>query len=212
LAAGEATRLPNKPLLPIHDGRIVIESALRFLQPLVDNIVVVVQPDSLVQKVLISRGWDLTYAMQPSALGTPDALSRAAPYVKGYAIITFSDNIYDMDEVGELDGSVAVPNARPVASVRDVPKAYEKELDAWRRRGAGDSDWVPREMRKQGDKSFAGWITSYPNLMARGLPDKSALSWLVEHNAQACDLRAKYKWCDVGTTAAYSAYIERGDS
>ena len=74
LAGGEATRLPNKPLLPMIDGQPVIRSSIDlFKRSNIEEIITVVPPASPIPAVIKEGG----FTIQPKPTGVPHEIGRA---------------------------------------------------------------------------------------------------------------------------------------
>lgn len=185
LAAGRASRLPNKPLLPA-EGGIVIESGIQMLmRSRVDRIICVVSPDSLLPLVLKQRGHRLTYRYQYTANGVLDALGCARTEGATRYLVTFCDNVFCSREN-------AVCDAGDYVAVR---AGSSDSLDGW-----NGERWVERG--EPMTHVLAGWYSIKAcNLPAGG----SVLAWLnVIHAKPAL---CKGDWFDVGTQKGYTDYV-----
>lgn len=87
LAGGLASRLPNKPLLPVIDG-LAIEHSLRLGR----LAKVVVPPNSAIPHVLRARGWMCQFVVQEEPTGMMDAVRLCKP--TGPTVISCCDNIF----------------------------------------------------------------------------------------------------------------------
>ena len=75
LAGGQATRLPNKPLLPLKNGKPVITSGIDLLlRSDIKDIRVIVPPDSVIPAILdyTYSSTYFKYVIQRAALGVPN--------------------------------------------------------------------------------------------------------------------------------------------
>jgi NDP-sugar pyrophosphorylase family protein len=206
LAAGEASRLRNKPLLPISGERILIESAIGFLRRNnAEDIFVVVDGSGVLRRVLEMLDYDtLKYVLQPRPYGVPDAIARVAPLVQNRAIIAFCDNFYDESEqVTEYGGNWC--------SVRG---SDQSGLDGWDKNGGKDRQgcWLDRSLVKPRMPKLAGWLVLEKGTMERGLPDTSLVEFLNEHDVKAHEVSRTYRWYDLGTPEAYLAYLKETNS
>lgn len=187
LAAGEASRLPNKPLLPIAYGKVAIESALEFAVRCTGaDPIVVDSPARVVSDVLAMRGWTITTVVQPEPLGVPDAISRgAAAIVDVDLLVLFCDNIYD----------TCKPNVQRGVSTLMLDN---DALDGW------DHKWIPRcRGRKQ---RIAGYYMLNRDEAMLGTPGESSVDFLNRIGAKPVPLRCE-SWHDIGTVISYKEYI-----
>ena len=182
LAAGEASRMPNKPLLPQANGQLVIESGLHFLNHNCDDITVVENGTRIISKALTISGWSLQYKVQDDATGVMDAIRCGVQGMTGEVVIAFCDNIYDFEE--------RVPD-RYCASIRKV----EGELDGY------TDKWVYRD--ENPTWKLAGWYR-----VPVGFVDdtKDVLDWLNKWRIEAHAMFGK--WYDVGTVKSYGRYLD----
>lgn len=118
LAAGLATRMPNKALLPLHDGRPAIFSGIRYLQRSLVESITVVYRDEAVRNVVASHGpKGIQFIRDRSAQG-PIASLRLALVAGVDALVVMCDNVYPAHEKAPmLDGSWVV-----VRNVEDSSK------------------------------------------------------------------------------------------
>jgi len=193
LAAGAATRLPNKALMPIGDGKIAIESGLSLLayngcHP----ITIVVGPHSHIPSILEMRGWrlPLSFAVQSSPTGCMDAIRAANP--KKRFCVAFCDNVYDYTE--------RIPD-EPCVSVRQVDNS---QLDWWDPSAEGGRGRWKARPKPASALAFAGWAVMGPGMLQYGGPLVSVFN--------ACGvkatLRADSSWRDIGTSEQYQFYLE----
>jgi NDP-sugar pyrophosphorylase family protein len=188
--------MPNKPLLPIRDGDIVIESAIRWLKEVndIDDIVVVIDPTRIVQRVLHKRGWvDLKYVVQPEAYGVSDAIARAAPLVGDRAVVAFGDNIYSPKEI--IDSKTL---RTPCASIRRIAS---NQLDYY----AGER-WCMRNDEAGTQMKLAGWLLLDREHMESGTVDESLVAML--NRIKATGIPFTHEWHDVGTVDSYTRYLD----
>lgn len=203
LAAGDATRLPGKVLLPISKSTIAIESSLTFARELCEDIIVVHSGDTI-PRVLAMRGWQgLNFVPQSEPLGVCDAISKgsyAAYFNKNQqCLVFFGDNVYDKAEVPFAERCLCKFGNFATVRESDLPEldGYDEENASWVARGTDPT------------LKLAGWlqITKYCGMQARldmGLPD-----FLNKIEAKPVQLdNVEDVWWDIGTPANYEAYIE----
>lgn len=150
LAAGAATRMPNKGLLSLPDGTLVVESAIWLLHNWgCEAITVVVSRDSLVEDLLKAKGYNnLRFERQDTPRGVPNAIGLGAHNVHDkddLHVVTFCDCVYR---------GISLTPVGPHASVRRVDDD-ECQLDAWdpfKRR------WVRRDEAQPDMPRFLGWL------------------------------------------------------
>lgn len=205
LAAGEASRLPNKPLLPTRDrNSIVIESGLRLLSASgCGRLVVVERKDSLLRHVLHRRRWLCEHLTQTNN-GVVGAILQAADICsdEDELIVTFCDNIHPHGSRVPLWKSEGRR-----ASVRQVSNA---QLDVW---SDDMGKWADRSQKKEGDWSFAGWLAVPATALRDAQEDVSMVSllnYLEFDPVQLNDGTAWHgtAWHDVGTVESYEEYIK----
>ena len=199
LAGGLATRLPNKVLLPTKSG-FAIQSSVKLLRrSKVDEIVIVVPPNSVIPDIM---GNGFLYATQEEAKGVPDAINRgrlswssASGTIDAQFLVSCADNVYDEDEVIH-DSQLAVGGVAR-ASVRFLPPFMTKHLARYSPKkkhfvSASTTDKAP---------SVAGVMSFYGPAFV-GAAD--TVQWLnaMKAEAQAYDAQ----WWDIGTVETYTAY------
>lgn len=206
LAAGEASRLPNKPLLPIGDDTIAIESALLFCTDAhVDRTYVVQNVTRVVERVLEMRGHEeLEFLTQPAAYGVSDAISRVPTHAGDAVLVTFCDNVYPAGDLPRLKDYLDTPEVDNVASVRTVEGG--EELDAWDEQG---EKWVDRTQAKKSWPRLAGWYVLTADAAASGRVNEESVEYLNRVGARGIILPTR-DWCDIGTPEAYSKFLEKG--
>jgi len=195
LAAGEATRLPNKPLLPLRNGRPAITSAIDFCRRArCGRVVIVVGPNSAVPLVLQTlEPSGLNYAVQREPDGVRDAITCAANFVEDLALITFCDNVYDERDCGPEVGETA-----PLVSVRWRHPAqldwYDFQKMRWQERESGSERWC-----------LAGWYLLGREHIEVGLSSQlTSVEYLNMIKARA--RQVKGSWHEVGTAESYLDY------
>jgi len=190
LAGGNATRLPNKVLLPQRDGRPVIFSGLDYLlRHHADPVHVVVPPSSVIVDVIAAHypEANLNFVYQPEASGVGDAINQVG--ARGAVMIVMADNIYPPNET--------VPAAAPAAVVRRVP--------AWR---------LPHLVRLGADglltRTGPGRLAlTSPWIIIVGGKPLSPEGWPDLNGARFIELPTA-GWWDIGTHDTYAAYWRTG--
>lgn len=188
LAGGAATRLPNKPLLPMRDGRPVCLSGIEYLRRhAVDHIIVVTPPNSPLVDVITSfvKNPDkihFVYQQEPTGVG--DAINLARDGVQVRSMIVMADNIYPQEETFKVVSGVAV-----------------RKVAAWKRphlvRADGTS-YLTRDASCVTPYSLTTpWVLGPGKLSSEGWPS------LVGHKQIVC---AEEGWWDIGTPELYAAY------
>jgi len=198
LAGGEATRLPNKPLLPLVSGKPAITSSIDLcLRSGAKTTVVVVPPQSVIPMVLKSHGYDnLIYALQRVPVGVVNAIRLGIEAVSGVDrfIVSFCDNVFPDDEV--------VPDlaADAYASIREQPGAQAIHLDRFL---AGI--WVDRKNPHLEAQCLAGWYVLPRRWPMEATSTLSSVEFLNTMKAQGV-VMPKDGWYDIGTVDSYYAY------
>lgn len=229
LAAGEATRNPNKLLLPMpHMGQEIgqnlappaVCAAVSFvLRAGASNGAVVLREGGAVDlydKVMQQANKSVAYQTGQGVVdaiccglraldsgGVDGALAKCDD-----VLVCFGDNAYDVREAQEVK-LLGCGHGGAVASIRDLPNS--EHLDYW---NANLGRWHSREMYKYPDEScFAGWLLlgrdvakSMLNSPAQYAPNMPAL--LNYLKVQPLQMDSKYLWHDVGTPEGYLAYLQ----
>ncbi len=208
LAAGKATRLPNKALLPIADGKIAIESAIAFCNRVAQTTLVVVDPARIIEEVLRRRGHrNLKFVVQPEPFGVTDAIARGAAAAENRELIlvTFCDNVYDPEE-----------NVSAISNYASVRSVDSPQLDQW---SQGKKKWIPRLTNDDEDDGnwnrgeigqnpkFAGWMILQHSVAELGVPEENVLSFMNRHNVKPKEANHKLRWWDIGTVQSYKQYL-----
>lgn len=202
LAAGEATRMPNKLLLPDLMGGIVLQSAVRFCEARCDTVIIVVPPSSTIMCVLKALGHNgLLDIVQPEPKGVVEALQRCGTLTREKEVlITFGDNLYDPRERVESYGA----SYRTFDKLRDSVASFaqldvfNRRLQKWQYREESVVDFPDR---------FGGWIYLRPTDLQR-LDATMHTHQLL--NSYASPLKPGLReafWMDVGTPEAYDRYV-----
>lgn len=212
LAAGNAKRHANKPLLPISKDKILIESAIDFARgytPATLN--VVVSPSSTIAHVLRVRGHDdVEFVVQPESYGVPDAIARGA--LAGMSdpvnLVLFSDNLYS-------------PEMRSANNINDVmtTMVFNKSndakkigLDYWH---DAKSAWCLRPMSTDDKLATsrpqyaAGYIVLQHRHAVHGRHDESLVAFLNRMGIMPMEIEGQDDWFDLGTPDAYLNYLKK---
>jgi hypothetical protein len=188
LAAGKATRLPDKPLLPRPGGGLLIDYSFDLCQAaLCEEIRIIVSPDSVLPFVLGDRP-RTKYVVQEKPGVHGAIVSGMARGPADRYLVTFCDNAYD-----PVSESYTVRDCRPnCASTRLFKPGLDltsREPDGfWARGGASSSTAY-----------FAGWL-----LLRNGLIEQADTfeAWL-NVNSIAPVFTPDNGWLDAGTLASY---------
>lgn len=191
LAGGAASRLPNKPLLPMKDLRPVCCSGIDYIKRHgINEIVVVTPPSSVIVDVidkLYGNHTNLEFVYQPQPTGVGDALSLVNR--QGSAMIVMADNVYPEDEyLTDYDDTI------------DEPEVIVRRVPAWR---ATHLVRVGRNgfLTRTGSGTLAlttPWIVMPNNFsVPEGWPDLSGVKRKE---------RSAVGWWDIGTADTYAAY------
>ena len=191
LAGGQATRLPNKPLLPITGGRLSIESAMEYAKTFCPGFLPILVDNSaeIISRVLTLRGWDFHLCIQPKPQGVPDAIYRGLDFASGtMLLILFCDNIYDhFDE----------PPSRPGVSTL---MRTSNVLD-----GCDGSQWLTHPDGSM--LRIAGFYVLTREQASQGVPDESSVEFLNRIGVRPIVLPQDTAWWDIGTPVSYTEYL-----
>lgn len=196
LAAGLATRMPNKALLPLKNGRPAITSSIDLLlRSKIDDVVVVIPENSVVPDVLDAVYGCLSpsFVVQSGALGYPNAVGHALRDREpaDVVVVTCCDNVYSNDE------TVLLTELTNVACTRRVPYWRASQLAKWSALHAWTKDGPSRVC-------FAGYAVFY------GLSvDQCHYTTTVDMlNALRVEPLPQLlgDWYDIGTVETYTAY------
>jgi hypothetical protein len=200
LAGGDATRLPNKALLPLRNGLPMITSAIELCvrNNCTGAPLVIVRPDSLILSILHTWQYGVRYREQKEPRGLIDAILVATRsfgpqlqllFREGNEefLITFCDNYYDCNEL------IPVTAKPPCVAVRDVKKGHGKDLGTYR------------------GKTIAGWLLlnrASLQLVSDCCPQMKLEDWLEAMDAQPIEMPSNLEWWDLGTKETYKNYWE----
>ncbi len=195
LAGGEATRLPNKLLLPVRSPwgpTPMVVAAARYLEARVDKLYVLVEEDSLVPRILHPYIKQFT-AITDSFFGVTGALAAASRLGTDNDdfLVCCGDNLYPENEpLPETHGCV----------VRPVTKEQLDSLDHY------DQRWQRRTPNSMpGALALTTpWFLSCVQLRMAG-EETNVPNWL--NNIKAAPLLVSGQgWADLGTPEAYRAH------
>lgn len=227
LAAGDATRMPNKHLLPIKKDLLAIESSIRLLTlSCINNIIIVVQEDSLLPKILPQRmaGWPrLKYVTQKRSVKKSYfhavwvAVTAAQLYEQEDAAIciTCCDNVYPEDERVNKEALYKCPSDILVCT-RTFPIDIAKHLtvldstESWTR-GIIDATNIAEYQLTHGYECFAGYAM-VKNLKGFMKIVQHAIGYGAGTEAVLNALKAlplnvpAAGWYDIGTPETYAKY------
>jgi len=135
LAGGLATRLPNKALLPIKNGKPAITSSIDLLlRSNIKDITIVVSPTSAIPSILnVYYDRPFKFAVQLAAEGYINAIKSALYDLQSTdkSVVTCCDNVYDESEkVIDHEGSYACVRELPAWQTIGLAK-YDDSLDTW---------------------------------------------------------------------------------
>jgi len=197
LAGGEATRLPNKPLLPLKNGKPAITSGIDLLRHSgITHITVVVPPGSAIPSILdYTYVTNFKYVIQEAALGVPIAISQILPDdtfdFEDKLVVVFCDNVYShgtkINDVNPVGHTVIEIAGEPIKS---------KSLSRWCGR------WMSSP---QGNVCVAGWMVLDRDSLQWAHHFQSTIDFLNKIEAQPIYIEDK-GWWDIGTPSAYAAY------
>lgn len=188
LAGGAATRLPNKPLLPMIDGRPVCLSGIDYLRRHgIDHIIVVTPPNSPLVDVItafVASPQDLHFVYQQEPTGVGDAINLARAGIDVRSMIVMADNVYPREEKFECISGVAV-----------------RKVAAWKRphlvRANGETHLTRDASCKALYSLTTPWLIGPSKLSPEGWPS------LIGQKQIICKEEG---WWDIGTPELYAAY------
>lgn len=195
LAGGAATRLPNKPLLPVRPehGALAIDSSIAlFDRTCIKDIRIVVPPSSPIPDILEPR---FRYAVQQELTGVPHAVSIALDHVDDGAQVYVSccDNIYSDTQIIDKFGQyLCVQDQLPMFKRLQL-SGYDKATGYFSRPGT----YV--------GPSIAGWFAAPGSVWREAAPGEDLVDFA---NRLAFDRYsvALNDWWDIGSVDLYTAY------
>jgi hypothetical protein len=200
LAAGAASRLPNKTLLPTRDMVPIISTLItHFEHNGIKEITVVITPGSILREYLNIEHPSVMIAYQEQLHGTVDAIrcgwmGTDIP-VKAPVFVACADNLFPYGE----GLPIVTENTAPMAQVREITwRELCKDLDGYQ-----EGAWIHRMYRyAENHLCLAGW------LFLNTMPSECSASFIdllneVDANAVAFTGEG---WWDLGTTQAYRSY------
>ena len=227
LAAGDATRMPNKHLLPIKQDLFAIESSIRLLtSSCINDIIIVIREDSLLPKILPQRfaGWPrFKYVVQGKdvkksyfhAVWTAIMGSRLHDDSNASVCITCCDNIYPEDERVNKDALYQC-SSDLLLCTRMFPIDIAKHLTtfdstaSWTR-GIIDATNIAEYQLTHGYECFAGYAMA-KNLKGFMKTVQHAIGYGAGTEAVLNALKAlplnvpAAGWFDIGTPETYAKY------
>lgn len=195
LAGGLATRLPNKALLPLHNGKPAITSGIDFLiANNISDIRIVVPSRSPINHILRMHYNDkhFEFITQREPLGVPMAISEADS--RADSIIVYCDNIYTNLEFLKPNYSChCVQHIEDLEKARHLSK-WNDDTNRWQHECV--SDWC-----------VAGWMFLTAKDLQAANHFKDTITFLNDIKAQPFALADK-NWWDIGTAETYRYYWE----
>ena len=198
LAGGLATRLPNKPLLPMRNHEPVIISSIDFLKRSdIKDISVVVPSNSMIPLILKSYCLELSYIEQHSPLGVPKAISLFPHSLEAgdNLIIVYSDNIYPDDIIA--DTSVCSGSYHSIITIDDPVKNHQLSKYS-------NGQWLQESASPH---CIAGYMSLSDSALEIAHQFKETTTFLNTISADPIRLMTD-KWWDIGTVATYREYWE----
>lgn len=207
LAGGQATRMPNKALLPMKRGGLVIESSIEVAQLLkcqafvkIHMVVASQNRASILKKALKTRGYSVgsinfIEQRRPGVLGAmTDAWLTCSPSCL-QTVFLYCDNVYEDPQAWSRQVMDAPANSMSVVS------SSSPHLDYW---DPSDETWKPRDpLNADGHWCAAGFLK-----LSR-FDDNQQVNFLdfLNHN-HIKPHTVHDKWYDVGTEDSYEDYLD----
>lgn len=195
LAGGAASRLPNKPLLPMKDLRPVLFSSIDlFKRSHIDDVTIIVPPGSLIPDIIRAHyQHDLNFVMQPDLTGVPHAARLAVEQRKlpddTMVVVTMCDNIFAFNERIQ-----PLPNSAVVRRITDFRSQHLAKKC--------NGHWVASSPSPY---CFAGWMTTDIGRLKKVEPNTTTLDFL-NSNAMTGQEIQTGGWWDIGVLETYTAY------
>lgn len=192
LCGGKATRLPNKPLLPMHDLRPLICSSVDYLRRNgIHFITLACDEDNLIPNVLRRTYPDTQFDVSICTDGVGPAIRQAVVDFgdpEGYVVLC-CDNIYPVEPI---------PDEMDVAVTREVP--YEDLIHLSRH--CIDGTWVDRSGVIENTVALTTpWVLSaHTALRLTSVPESFNDLNIVGYEMP------RQEWADLGTDDTYRRY------
>lgn len=199
LAAGEATRLPNKVLLPIANKSIAIESSMAFMiQSGCKEIIVVENDTQLVSRVLRMRRWSFKSVLQKIPEGVPQAIKLSAYSCPegSTMIVSCADNIYE--SFAKADDSYPFPNCA-------MTRLYNSsDLDYW---NPDTNRWHTRDVKDEDRHMLLGHLVLQRNdVMKSSVYNETLVDLLNDVKAMPISMTSYCR--DIGSAKEYAEYLD----
>jgi len=186
LAGGLATRLPNKPLLPLRNHKPVITSSIDFfIRSKITPISIVIPSNSIIPLIVkhYYPNEPIEYLVQEVPLGVPMAISQLLPDTalgfEDRVIVAFCDNVY----------SVELEDPKPIGhTVMAIDDPIKSGALTWYR-GRQLAGWM------QLDRDAIQWAHHY----------QDTLEFLKKIDGEAIVIHDP-NWWDIGTIKTYEEY------
>lgn len=227
LAAGDATRMPNKAILPIKRDLIAIESSINLLRlSCIKDVYIVIKPGSIIPSILPKRfsgHQTFKYIYQPDAHGYFSAIWTALQAINfddnTAMCVTCCDNVYHEDERVNWS-ALTGPSIDAALSTRTFSLSIAKHLTrfdgmgAWTRHQIIDASNLTDANFKDEYLCFAGYAL-FKNLKNLQKMLVTALGYggsteviLNAIKAHALRFAPELEWFDIGTPETYKQYWE----
>jgi hypothetical protein len=198
LAAGGATRLPNKVLLPTSDGRSIISRLIHhFHFNGINDISVVVSTNSMLKSFLRVKHDIVSVREQDTPNGVVDAIRCGWMWHdKSPVFVACADNIFPLHERFP-NVSETSPCMAQVRAINDFSRCME--LDCYQ-----DNAWWGRQYRNGANKMcVAGWW--FFNRIPSDDDGPGIINTLNAMKAIPVEYTGE-AWWDLGTYTAYKQY------
>lgn len=209
LAAGDATRLPNKALLPIAGGQCVIDSSLSLLHAVnCERVIVVVKSGSLVADYLTMLSLFKRTQLQFVEQHKPGVLGAILSGVSGVdcderpTIVCACDNVHDVDDYAVLNAQLLTMETHPCKREVIVREICGPELD-----GHYGGRWRSRSECPEMTWRFAGWQLAQAGVFRRFANHTGLIDALNALEFSPYHIMHPTRWHDVGTPDGYARYL-----
>ena len=206
LAGGNATRLPNKPLLPLHNGKPAVTSGIDLLlRSGITVIDIVVTPNSPIPSIL-RKYYELNFRFieQRGALGVPLAISQvlpmSAPQTYDKFIIVYCDNVYGSKQRIPLHPWVGHSTIEIIDEIK--AGALSRYSDGFWREGYCEDDC---------STCIAGWMCLDLSSLILAHHYQTTIEFLNVIKAKPIPI-IDSSWWDIGTLETYTDYWRHYES